>query len=85
MQHFLLQRNIDFLIAIASTLSLVVERPHKRIGKEHPGKTFGIEVVRHHGPVRDTLLDVQLVEQIGKIRVALAFLNSAFFCTSHLA
>ena len=78
-QHLFLQRDVDLLVAIAGALALVVERPHERIGEKHPGKALGIEIVGHHGPVGHALLDIQLVEQVGKIRVALRLLQFSFF------
>ena len=75
MQHLLLQRDIDFLVPIARALALIVKGPHERIGEEHPGKALGIEIVRHHRPVGDALLDVQLVENIGEVGVALRLLQ----------
>ncbi len=62
MQHLFLQRNVDAFVRIARRLALIVERPHKRIGKENPGKALWVEVVGHHGAVRHRTLNVDLVE-----------------------
>ena len=78
MQHFLLQRDIDFLIAIARALALIIEGPHEGIGEENPGKAPGVEIVRHHRPVGDALLDVQLVENIGEVGAALRLFQLGF-------
>ena len=70
-QHFFLQRNVDAFVGIARRLVLVVERPHERVGKEDPGKPFGIEVVGHHGAVRHGCFNVDLVEnriEVGRSR-----------------
>ena len=61
-QHLFLQRNVDAFVRIARRLTLIVERPHKRIGKENPGKTLLVEVVGHHGAVRHRTLNVDFVE-----------------------
>ena len=78
MQHFLLQRDIDFLVPIAGALALIIKGPHEGIGEEDPGKALGIEIVRHHRPVGDALLDIQLVENIGEVGVALRLLQLGF-------
>ncbi len=61
-QHFLLQRNVDLFVRVARSLALVVEWPHKRVDEEDPRKALGIEVVSHHGAVRDRTLGVDFVE-----------------------
>ena len=75
MKHLLLERNIDFLVRVAMAERAVVEGIEERVGKEDPGKAFGVEIVRHHCAIGDALLDIQLVEDIGEVGVALRLLQ----------
>ncbi len=83
-QHLLLQRNVDRLVAIARLLFLIVEGPHERVGEEDPDEALGIEVVGHHGAIGDALLDIELVEQIREIRIALLLLQLRFLADQPL-
>ena len=77
-QHFFLQRNVNLFVRIARSLTLVVKGPHECVGEEDPGKALGIEIVGHHRPIGNAAFDIQLVEDVGKIRVAAGFLEFGF-------
>src|SRR5580698_5798237 len=79
MQHFLLQRNVNLFVSIAGTFPLIVEWPHERIHKEYPDKPLRIQVVSHHGAVRNPYVNVQLIENVGEVGCSFFLLKLRFF------
>ncbi len=79
MQHLFLQRDVNLLVRIARSLLPVIEGKQERVCEKNPGKTLGIEVVSHGGAIGDGAFDVQFVENIGEVSIALRLLQLRLF------